>query len=806
VKEVVGTTGKVLEIDLSHSAIREFLITPQERQQYIGGKGLGLYYLSQRLSPGIDPVSPENPLILMMGPLLGTNAPCSGRFDAVTKSPLTGIVVSSSCGGPFGMALKTAGYEGLILTGQAAAPTTLLITPEGVSLQDAAALWGQPSRAAQASLQLGKQDGALVIGPAGENLVRYANIISGERFLGRGGLGAVMGSKNVKAIVARGGAYKIGTADPQQFAKIHKLAVRQINANKFTGTMYRNYGTASNVNLCNEGMILPVNNFTAGQDNRAGAIAGETTREAFGYKPSTCRPCSILCGHKGVYEGETRQAPEYETIGLLGSNLGIFDPLKISEWNEICADMGMDTITAGGTLAYVMEAAQKGLLPSGLRFGEPEGISETLQDIAYRRGIGDELANGSRWLAEKYGGMEFASQVKGLEMAGYDPRGSWGQGLAYAVANRGACHLSATLFPLEVFFKYIDPFTTLAKARFVQFLENLYSAVNSMQTCLFTGFAYIFEAPLVKYTPKFILGFAMQYLPAVAIKLIDISMFSKLLSLAAGMKFSPAQFLAAGERIHLLERYLNVREGISRKDDQLPKRFLTESRKADALGQVVPLDQMLDQYYTLRGYNPAGLPKLSTLRKAGITPAEDYQQLLDSHSYRTLKPRKGWIKSLVVSTVFFVLGRALQSLSRRDETIRSEAASWPEGTTVLFRVLPKGPRMAFTSKADGTIKYLGSKVGEQDATLVINFKNLEAAFLMMTAQLGTAKAYAGHRMSVRGDLTIALSNIRCLNVAERYLFPTIIAKNVVKRLPDIPVGKRYTRRLWVYTMGVLFGK
>ena len=189
-KEVIGSTNKVLEIDLSDRTVKETIITPEERLLYIGGKGLGLYYLSQRLQPGIEPVSPENPLILMMGPLLGTNAPCSGRFDAVSKSPLTGIVVTSSCGGPFGLALKTAGYEGLILTGKAASPTILVITPDGITLQDADAVWGQPARAAQASLELGKQDGALVIGPAGENLVRFASIISGERFLGRGGLGA----------------------------------------------------------------------------------------------------------------------------------------------------------------------------------------------------------------------------------------------------------------------------------------------------------------------------------------------------------------------------------------------------------------------------------------------------------------------------------------------------------------------------------------------------------------------------------------------------------------------------------------
>lgn len=804
-KEVVGSTHRVLEINLATQQVTEFLISQEERRLYLGGKGLGLYYLSTRLPAHTDPLSPDNPLIFMMGTLLGTNAPCTGRFDAVTKSPLTGIVASSSCGGPFGMAFKTAGYEGLILRGKSPSPVKIMITSEGVKFEEASDLWGQKTQQTQTTLNLEKKEGALVIGPAGENLVRYANIRSGERYLGRAGLGAVMGSKNVKAIVAQGGEYKILTADPVRFEKLHKKATRQINENEFTGKMYRNFGTASNVNYCNDGHILPVNNFTSGYEERASQISGQVTREIYDYKPSTCRPCTILCGHKGTGPDGVRQAPEYETLGLLGSNLGIYDPAEISDWNETCGEMGMDTISAGGTLAYVMEATEKGLFNSPLKFGCAEPINETLENIALRRGIGDELANGSRWMAEKYGGMEFAIQVKGMEMAGYDPRGSWGQGLAYAVANRGACHLSATIFPLEVFFGLLKPYTVQAKAQFVRFFENLYCAVNSLQTCLFTGFAYILEAPIVKLTPKPLLSLAMQYLPDVALQLMDVSVFSDLLSLATGMKISQRQMLAAGERIHLLERYLNVREGISRKEDTLPGRFLSESRSVDSEEKIVPLDPLLDSYYAMRGYTSQGIPTVETLQKHQIQPDASYALLVKKNNLNKIKPRRSWGKRLIVSIVFFVLGRALQSLSRIDPSIKQEVQSWPNGTRVLFKVLPQGPKLAFHKTPKGDLHYQGTKKGERDADIVIYFKNLESAFLMMTAQVGTAKAYAEHRLSVRGDLTIALSIIRCLNVTERYLFPTILARRVVKRLPRINFFQRVGRRIWVYLAGVLFG-
>jgi len=619
-EEIVGSTNRILEIDLSANETKEFQISPEERRQYIGGKGLALFYLSRRLPVNIDPLSAENPLIIMLGALLGTGAPCSSRFCAVTKSPLTEIIVASSCGGPFGLALKTAGYEGLILRGKAASPTTIVIDNTGVRFEDASALWGSTTHQTETLLGLKANESALVIGPAGENLVHYANIMSGGRFLGRGGLGAVMGSKNVKAVVARGGKYKIVTTDPQRFAQLVKKGNRQINHNLFTKTLYRKFGTAANVKLCNDGNILPVYNFRAGQHPRASDVSGEVQSVLFNYKPAPCRSCTIICGHKGDYEGATRKATEYETVSLMGANLGIFDPKKISDWNDQCGELGMDTITTGGTLAYVMEAAEKGLYTSPLRFGNPDGISETLNKIAYRQDGGDELANGSRWLAEKYGGMEFAIQVKGMEMSGYDPRGSWGQGLSYAVANRGACHLSATTFMLEVFLGFLDPHSIKAKAQFVHFFENLYCAVNSMQICLFTGFAYLLEPPLIKFTPKPLLAFMMRNFPKLATSLVNCSAYSRLITLATGVKFSQRALLACGERIHLFERYLNGREGISRKDDTLPERFLSEGRLTDPQNRVVPLDQMLDSYYKIRGYSPEGMPTVKTLKKHQVKP------------------------------------------------------------------------------------------------------------------------------------------------------------------------------------------
>jgi aldehyde:ferredoxin oxidoreductase len=618
-KEIVGTANRVLEVNLGTREVKAFRISVQERRLYLGGKGLGLKYLYERLAPGIDPLAEENVLAFFMGVLMGTGAPCSGRFAAVTKSPLTGIMVSSSCGGPFGMAYKTAGYDGLLIGGRSSKPVYLVIDAEGVKFEDAAHLWGKDTVETQEALQLGKKDGALVIGPAGENRVLYANIASGERYFGRGGMGAVMGAKNLKAVVARGGTYRIIPRDAETFGNIQKEAARKINTNLFTAHQYRKYGTAANFKYCNKAGILPVFNFRNGSHERAHEVSGEAMIEKYRARPSTCIPCSILCGHKGIHsDGRIHKIPEYETTALLGPNLGIFDTDCISRWNDRCGRLGIDTISTGVILSYVMEAGEKGILKTNLKFGCPEGIDEMLADIACRRGIGDELANGSRWLSRKYGGEAFAMQVKGMEMPAYDPRGAFGQGLSYAVANRGPCHLSATTFALEVLLGYLNPYTTRAKARFVHFFEALYCVVNSLHLCQFTTYAVIMEAIAARYTPKPLLRLTMQNLPGLALKFLDVRLLGKFFEAITGIELSRKELLKAGHRIHTLERWLNNREGISRKDDTLPARFLQEGRGDDPRGITVPLERMLKQYYRFRGYDDDGIPTKHTLRKFDI--------------------------------------------------------------------------------------------------------------------------------------------------------------------------------------------
>ncbi|OHD72430.1 MAG: aldehyde ferredoxin oxidoreductase [Spirochaetes bacterium RBG_16_49_21] len=620
-QEIKGTNDRILEIDLSAKKFRVTKIGKKDRNMYLGGKGLALKLLYDRMEPGVDPLGEKNMIAFMMGVLMGTGAPCSGRFEAATKSPLTGIMSTASCGGPFGMALKTSGWDGIIISGKAKVPVYLYIDSKGVQLKPAKAIWGKDTGAAEAVLSK-EGVGALVIGPAGENLVRFANIRSGHRFLGRGGMGAVLGSKNIKGIVAKGGEVKIVPAKKKKFDRSNKRFFKYINQNSITSGSYRYYGTNANTNLSNAAGILPVRNFTGGSHGEAHKISGETMAERFKTTWDTCKPCIIMCGHKGMIEGKERHIPEYETVGLLGHNLEIFDPVVISEWNDICAGMGMDTISSGGTLAWAMEATEKGLVKTNLKFGSTDGISEMLRNIAYRKGIGKDLALGSKAASKKYGGEDFAMHVKGMELPAYDPRGCFGHGLSYATANRGACHLSTSLFVLEAYLGMADPYAMRWKHYMVKFMENAYAAMNSLHICQFTAFAVFLEPPLIKLTPNFIIKILNQNLAPLALNLMDVSLWPELWHATVGKTYIPfvsmLKFRKAGERVHVLERYMNTREGISKKDDTLPLRLLTEGRKCDSKERSVPLEKMLKKYYRLRGYDSNGIPKKRTLKRLGI--------------------------------------------------------------------------------------------------------------------------------------------------------------------------------------------
>jgi len=622
-KQIQGTSNKILEVNLETQTHEIYEVTSLERRHYLGAKGLGLKLLYDRMAPGIDPLGQDNIIAFMPGVFMATGGPCSGRFAAITKSPLTGIMVTSSCGGPFGIALKTSGWDGIIIKGKAKSSLYLDITEHGVEYKDASNLWGMEIPDIQAVLDdnlkgTRKKAKSVVIGPAGENLVRYANMASGHRFLGRGGLGAVMGSKNLKAVRVTGGAYAIKPHDPELFKKLKTKAVAYINQNIITGDKYRNLGTSANVQPCHDAGILPINNFQIDKHEKAHQVTGENIAQNHDTKHHTCKPCTIRCGHKGSFKAGEMPVPEYETIGLMGTSLGIFDIDIIARFNQICGRLGLDTISAGGTLAWVMEAASKDLIKSDLKFGSSDGIIKTLEDIAYMKNFGAKMAMGSKALSQEFGGQDFAMHVKGMEISAYDPRGSFGQGLAYAVANRGGCHLSAYLIAHEIIFNLLSPDSYYGKADWVIFLENLNCCINSLQICLFTKFAFLLESPLAKYTPDFILSKLMQYLPSVTISLIDFSLYTKLWNSVTGLNLSNAEFIKAGERVHVLERYMNTREGINHHDDTLPDRLLKQGRDSDPDKKVVPLDKMLPQYYKLRGYDKDGIPLPETLERLGI--------------------------------------------------------------------------------------------------------------------------------------------------------------------------------------------
>ncbi len=604
---------KVLTIDLFSGEVTSEIVPKEVIQRFLGGKGLAYFLLNRILKGKIpDPFSPENPILFMTGPLTGTGAPLSGRFNAVSRSPLTGLFGSSSCGGPFGVALKTCGYIGLVIKGASSKPVKVVIDGEAVSIEPAEDLWGKTTSETIEALGAKPKDGTLVIGPAGENLVKFACIRSGERFLGRLGFGAVLGSKKVKAIFVKHQNVKTLPGNPKKLEKFKRLALKKIKENHFT-RLYSRFGTNTNILYSKEAKILPVKNFSQLEaPDLVYKNSGPYIEKNFELKPNPCSACSIACGHKMKLDERWVHVPEYETNALFGPNLLIFDVRKTAEINEICNELGLDTISTAVTIGYLMEAEEKGIIKSGLKFGDAEKVKEFVKDIAFRKTELASLAGeGTRFLSEKFGGKEFAIQVKGLELAAYDPRNAVGHGLSYSVANRGGCHLSAPIFPVEAYFGFMDPNKPQGKAEIVIFMENLFNVINSIPTCVFTTFAYMLEDPIIKLTPPKAIKLLMENLTSVTKEFLNISIYKGLFEGASGIDLSSKELLEAGERIHLLERYLNVKAGLTPDKDTLPERFLKELKP-------VPLEEMLTEYYRKRGYDPKGAPKEERLRRLDI--------------------------------------------------------------------------------------------------------------------------------------------------------------------------------------------
>jgi len=617
--KVRGAAGRYLFVDLTNRTWKEYPIQGKDQRLYLGGKGLAIkiYYdlMRDRLN-SINSLGPENLLIISTGVLLGTKAPCSARFEVLTKSPLTNLLVGSSCGGPFGEALRTAGWDGLILDGKSRELLLLRGDSEGIVFESAVKLKGLGTEATQEALSLEKNEASICIGPAGENLVYYANIRSGHRFAGRGGVGAVMGAKNLKAVVVQGRSHTIEPVDPEGFSRISKKTREMIQRNPMSKA-YKSYGTAANVRFGMKAGFSPVHNFRDRYHPKTKNTSGESMASRYSPRFSTCRHCVILCGHKGEYpDGRTRQIPEYETVGMFGSNIENFDPDLIGLWNEEMNDLGMDTISAGGSIAWAMEAAERGLRPSSLRFGDTGEVSRILREIAFRQGEGYELAEGTRVLSEKYGGREFAIQVKGLECAAYDPRASWGQGLSYAVYNKGGCHLGSYLVGLEQILRYMPAHTTMGKASWAVFCENLYAAINSLQICQFTSYGILTEPPIPRCVPRWILQVLTILTPRISQQLMDWTPLNRMFSTVTGIKLSKNGLLRAGERITKLERWINLCMSETASDDSLPARFTEEKRtRFPGRNTVVPIRVMVRKYYRLRKYSPAGTPRRADLER-----------------------------------------------------------------------------------------------------------------------------------------------------------------------------------------------
>ena len=633
-----GYMGRVLQINLSTGDVTDYPWTDKDRELYIGGKTMAAKILYDTLTGRENAYSEENPLIISTGPLTGTGVPSSSRFNISSLSPQTGFISSSNCGGTFGYHLKRAGIDALIITGRREERTWIEIDNGSVTFHNADDLWGtrvtecQRLLAEKMSSKRGCdiKFGKLCIGPAGENLVRYSAVISDERAAGRTGMGAVLGWKNVKAIAVCGN-HDTPVHDPSATKKWCQKWFRYLRNHPLTGNQLPRMGTAGLVSSMQMRGLLATKNYTEGRFEHFDKVNGETLAEEYNIVNKGCLSCPIKCARTVTVEGEDVKGPELETLGLLGGGILNKDLYRILKWNRELDELGLDTISAANTLAYAMEANERGLWNNGLKFGDIEGISKIWDDIAYRRGIGNELAEGSKRLSEKYGGKEFAMQSKGLELAAYEPRRAVGQGLGYAVSNRGGCHLNGGyLVILEGLGLNIDAQTPHAKADFTMMFQDLMEMISATGQCLFTSYAF-FPGFLITRPNGAIATAANKLLPHLgwAIRLMNkfprvlafhlpVFHHTKMMQKAVGMPMTFGKYLQTGERGFNLERAVNVRFGVSAAKDSLPKRLTDVPQDPNDPRTRVPLEQMKKIYYQARGWDKSGIPTCRTLKKLKI--------------------------------------------------------------------------------------------------------------------------------------------------------------------------------------------
>ena len=592
--------GKVLRVNLTTGNISTEELSTELSKAFIGGRGLGGKMLADEIPAGIDALSEENKLFFITGPLTGTAAPTGGRYMVVTKSPLNNVIASSNSGGFWGAELKFAGYDALIVEGKAAEPVYIKIKDDAVEIKPAGHIWGKNTNETTDILleEAGDPKARVAnIGSAGENLSRIACIMNDRwRAAGRSGVGAVMGSKNLKAIVVRGSG-KVEAADADKFKEAVKVAMGKIKENGVTGQGLPAYGTAVLVNIINEAGIFPTNNFQKGVFPQAEEISGEALAEKYLKKKDPCYRCPIACGRYCEVDGEAGGGPEYETIWAFGGDCGVSDLKAVIKANNACNEVGVDTISAGATIAAAMELYQRGLVKDeevtgpALTWGNGEAVVEWVKRMGDAEGFGAKLAMGSARLTEAYGAPELSMAVKKLELPAYDPRGLMGHGLQYATSNRGGCHVRGYMVSPEILGlpEALDRFSLDGKAEWVKIFQDLTAAIDSSGLCLFTSFA---------------LG-AQDY--------------ADLLSAATGVDYTAESVLAAGDRAYNVERLFNLTEGYTAADDTLPKRLLEEPMpEGPTKGYVHPLNDLLPKYYEVRGWGTDGVPTEDKKKALGL--------------------------------------------------------------------------------------------------------------------------------------------------------------------------------------------
>lgn len=613
-----GYWQKIAVVDLTNELIDYIVPSEDDLKKYIGGSGLGAKLLYENTKAGIDPLGPENVMICMTGPYVGTKVAQSGRWELITKGPLTGVYLESDCGGKWGATLKSCGLDGLMIKGKAKQPVYITIEDDDIQIKDADHLWGRGTFDTDRILkeELGKGSQAISIGQAGEKLVKMAAIMTDGRegrAAGRGGGGAVMGSKNLKAIACKG-TKKVAIARPEPYEELVK-DIRAKTKEVYDGPL-GTYGTSCAVEIFNDCGDLPIKNWLWGTWDKAAKVSGQELEKTILKKRYHCGGCLIGCGRtveipSGAFKMELGGGPEYETLGMLGSNCLIDDVEAISKGNELCNDLGMDTISVAAAVSFLMEAWEHGMIDEkdtdGLEMTWGNGLAacEMIQKIGLRQGIGDPCSQGILEAVKHVGpaSEEFAVHTKGMDFPAHDPRGRGGLGVAYATSNRGACHMQAYNqdFEGEGCFNIADlgydepmpPYTNEGKGKFVADQQHFMSMMDSLKLCKFSVFGGMTVGPMTQF-----------------------------LNHIVGWDFTNEQWLECGERIFNLKRLFNTREGVSRKDDTLPPRILTSPRQGGSGDFVPDLGYQLRDYYRARGWDEWGIPTPETLERLGLDQYE----------------------------------------------------------------------------------------------------------------------------------------------------------------------------------------